>query len=54
MNIDIWYHFLRDYLQRGDILIDHVRTHIQLTIIFTKALDENDFELRSELNVLDS
>jgi hypothetical protein len=25
-HIDIWYHFLRDHSQRGDIVIDHVST----------------------------
>jgi hypothetical protein len=54
-HIDIRYHFLRDQSQRGDIIIDHVSTHKQLTNIFTKPLNENIFcELRSELNILDS
>jgi hypothetical protein len=54
-HIDIWYHFLRDHSQMGDIVIDHVSTHKQLTDIFTKPLDEKRFcELRNELNVLDS
>jgi hypothetical protein len=26
-HIDIWYHFLRDRSQRGDIIIDHVSTN---------------------------
>jgi hypothetical protein len=26
-HIDIRHHFLRDHSQRGDIIIDHVRTH---------------------------
>jgi hypothetical protein len=54
-HIDIWYHFLRDHSQRGDIVVDHVSTHKQLADIFIKPLDENRFyELRGELNVLDS
>jgi hypothetical protein len=53
-HIYIWYHFMRDHSQRGDIVIDHVSTHKQLANIFTKPLDEKRFcELRNELNVLD-
>jgi hypothetical protein len=54
-HMDIWYHFLRDHLQRGGIIIDHFSTHKQVIDIFTKPLDEKRFcEIRSELNVLDS
>jgi hypothetical protein len=54
-HIDIWYHFLRDHSQMGDIVIDHISTHKQLAYMFTKPLDEKRFcELRNELNVLDS
>jgi hypothetical protein len=42
-HIDIWYHFFRDQSQRGDIVIDHVSTQIQLVDIFTKPLDEKGF-----------
>jgi hypothetical protein len=53
-HIDIWYHFLRDHQQRGDIEIDYVSTHNQLADIFTKPLDEKTFsKVRNELNVLD-
>jgi hypothetical protein len=54
-HIDIWYHFLRDHQQRGDIDVCHISTENQLADIFTKPLDEKRFcRLRSELNVLDS
>jgi hypothetical protein len=54
-HIDIWYHFLRDHEQKGDIEIANVNTHNQLADIFTKPLDENTFsKLRNELNILDS
>jgi hypothetical protein len=54
-HIEIWYHFLRDHQQRGDIAIAYVSTHNQLADIFTKPLDEKTFsKLRNELNVLDS
>jgi hypothetical protein len=42
-HIDVQYHFLRDHSQRGDIVIDHVSTHKQLSNIFTKPLDEKSF-----------
>jgi hypothetical protein len=52
---DIWYHFLRDHQQKGDIQIAYVNTHNQLADIFTKPLDEKTFsKLRNELNILDS
>jgi hypothetical protein len=54
-HIDIWYHFLRDHQQKGDIEIAYVNTHNQLDYIFTKPLDEKTFsKLRNELNILDS
>jgi hypothetical protein len=42
-HIDIRYHFLRDHQQRGEITIEYVSTHNQLTDIFIKPLDENTF-----------
>jgi hypothetical protein len=52
-HIDIWYHFLRDHVIKGDITISHVGTNDQLTDIFTKPLNEKRFrELR--LNIIDS
>jgi hypothetical protein len=54
-HIDIWYHFLRDHQQKGDIKIAYVNTHNQVADIFTKPLDEKTFsKLRNELNILDS
>jgi hypothetical protein len=54
-HINIWYHFLRDHQQRGDIEIAYVSTKEQLADIFTKPLDEKTFsKLRNELNILDS
>jgi hypothetical protein len=53
-HIDIWYHFLRDHVSKGDIKIDGVSTDDQLADIFTKLLDESRFcKLRNELNVID-
>jgi hypothetical protein len=54
-HIDIWYHFLRDHQQKGDIEIAYVNTQNQLADIFTKPLDEKTFsKLSNELNILDS
>jgi hypothetical protein len=54
-HIDIRYHFLRDHVIKGDIIISHVGTNDQLTDIFIKPLDEKRFhELKSELNIIDS
>jgi hypothetical protein len=54
-HIDIWYHFLRDHSQRGDIVIDLVSTHKQFTDISTKPLDKRRFcDLSNEVNILDS
>jgi hypothetical protein len=54
-HIAIWYHFLRDHQQRGDIEIAYINTKEQLADIFTKPLDEKTFtKLRHELNILDS
>jgi hypothetical protein len=50
---DIWHHFLRDHVIKGDITISHVGTNDQLTDIFTKPLNEKRLrELR--LNIIDS
>jgi hypothetical protein len=54
-HIDIWYHFLRDHQQKGDIDVCHISIDHQLVDIFTKPLYEKRFfKLHSELNVLDS
>jgi hypothetical protein len=42
-HIDIHYHFLRDYVAKGDISLEGVRTDDQLAVIFTKPLDESAF-----------
>jgi hypothetical protein len=39
-HIAIWYHFLRDHQQKGDIEIAYINTKEQLADIFTKPLDE--------------
>jgi hypothetical protein len=54
-HIDIWHHFLKDHVIKGDIIISHVGTNDQLANIFTQPLDEKRFhELLSELNIINS
>jgi hypothetical protein len=54
-HIDIWHHFLKDHVIKGDIVISHVGTNDQLANIFTQPLDEKRFhELLSELNIINS
>jgi hypothetical protein len=54
-HIDIRHHFLRDHVEKKDIVFEGVRTEDQLVDIFTKPLDKSTFyRLRSELNVLDA
>ena len=51
-HIDVRFHFLRDYYEKGDIDLHHVDTQNQLTDIFTKPLDQAQFtRLRGELGV---
>jgi hypothetical protein len=38
-HIVIWYHFLRDHQQKGDIEIAYINTKDQLADIFTKPLN---------------
>jgi hypothetical protein len=52
-HIDIRHLFLRDYVGKGDIMMEGVRTDDKLVDIFINPLDETRFcKLRSELNVI--
>ncbi|GJT49018.1 retrovirus-related pol polyprotein from transposon TNT 1-94 [Tanacetum coccineum] len=42
--IDIRYHFIRDYVLKGDIELHFILTQYQLADIFTKPLDEPTFK----------
>ena len=54
-HIEICYHFLRDNVANGNILLRNVRSKDQLADIFTKPLNEITFNrLRGELNVVDA
>jgi hypothetical protein len=46
------HHFLRDYVEKGDIEMRYIDTERQLTVIFTKPLDSSRFaNLREEIGV---
>jgi hypothetical protein len=42
-HIDIRYHFIRDYVQRGVVRLDYIQTDEQMADIFTKALSKQKF-----------
>jgi histone deacetylase 1/2 len=51
-HIELRYHFLRDNVEKGTIVLSHVPTQDQLADIFTKPLDQATFvRLRGELGV---
>lgn len=51
-HIDIRHHFIMDLVEDKIVTLEHVATQNQLTNIFTKALDANQFEkLRDELGI---
>ena len=52
-HIDIRYHFLRDHVEKGDVVLHFIDTDSQVVDILTKPLDSARFALlRSELGVL--
>ena len=51
-HIEIRHHFLRDHVQKGDIVVEFIRSEDQLADIFTKPLQEDQFgRLRRELGM---
>lgn len=53
-HIDIRYHFLKDHVEKGNILLQYISTELQLADILTKALDSSRFAfLRGELGMID-
>jgi hypothetical protein len=53
-HIDVRYHFLKDYVEKGKVKLSFVPTENQLADIFTKPLDSARFTLlRGELGMLD-
>jgi hypothetical protein len=52
-HIEVWYHFLRDNVEKGNIELIHVPTEKQLADMLTKPLDQATFaRLRGELGVV--
>ena len=53
-HIDIIHHFLRDHMQKGDIMPKFVCTNDQLADIFTKPLSDKRFcPIRKEFEMID-
>ena len=53
-HIDIRHHFLRDYVQNGDISLEFVDTNNQLADIFTKPLNEERLNfIKHDLGMID-
>ena len=53
-HIEIRHHFIRDHIQKGDIVLKFIPTENQLADIFTKPLSEDQFcKIRRELGILD-
>ena len=42
-HIEIHYHFIHDYVQRGDVELQYISTKEQVTNILTKALGKGKF-----------
>ena len=54
-HIEISHHFIRDHVQKGDVVIKFVDTLHQLTDIFTKPLDKDRFcTIRGELGMMNA
>jgi hypothetical protein len=52
-HIEVWYYYLRDNVEKGNIDLIHVPTEKQLADILTKPLDQATFDhLRGELGVV--
>jgi hypothetical protein len=51
-HIKVRYHFLRDHVEKGDIVMKYIDRERQLADIFTKHLDASHFaSLRGDLGV---
>ena len=54
-HIEIRHHFIRDHVQKSDIVLESVNTLHQLTDIFTKHLDKDRFcTVRGELGMMNA
>ena len=53
--IEIRHHFIRDHVQKGDIVLESIDTLNQLADIFTKPLDRDRFcTFRGEFGMMNS
>ena len=43
-NIDVRHHFLRDNVEKGNIVVTYCLTEEQIANIFTKAISKDQFE----------
>jgi len=52
-HIEVRHHFIRDHVEKGDVALEFVPTHSQLADIFTKPLNDDQFNLiRQELGII--
>ena len=52
-HIDTRYHFIRELVNNGELILQHCRSNEQLADIFTKALAQDQFEyLREALGIV--
>ena len=53
-HIEIRHHFLRDHVEKGDVVFEHVDSKNQLADIFTKPLTNELFvNIRGEFGIID-
>ena len=50
-HIGVRHHFLRDHVEKGNVILTHVRTEDQVADIFTKGLSREPFQ---RLRVIDA
>jgi len=52
-HIEVRHHFIRHHVEKGDVFLEFVPTHTQLADIFTKPLNEEQFNyIRQELGMI--
>ena len=51
-HIDVRHHFLRDNVEKENIVLKHCRTEDRIADIFTKALSKDQFERNSLMLVM--
>ena len=53
ISIKMRHHFLKDHVQKGDVVVEFVSTENQLVDIFTKPLSEEQFiKIRHQLGMM--